>query len=156
MNPQDFLDQIVPAARASHRSSGIPASFTLAQAALESAWGASKLAQKGFNLFGVKADRSWKGDTISIITREVINGASVMVPAVWRAYPDWAGCLADRVEFFKRNPRYKACFNETTGPGWCRAVAAAGYATDPDYAEKLLGMIRGRNLTRFDTLEVQP
>jgi flagellar protein FlgJ len=60
-------------------------------------------------------------------------------------------CLTDRADFFRKNPRYAACFKESTGAGWCHAVAAAGYATDPDYAEKLLGMIRARDLTRFDT-----
>lgn len=150
MSPTEFLDQIAPAARAAHHASGIPASFTLAQAALESGWGASRLAQRGHNLFGVKADRAWKGPTISMDTREVFNGQSVMVPALWRAYPDWAACLDDRVQFFKRNNRYASCFLESTGEGWCRAVAKAGYATDPDYAEKLLAMIKGRDLTRFD------
>lgn len=153
MTPAEFLDAIVPAARAAHKASGIPASFTLAQAALESGWGGSKLARDGCNLFGVKADKSWKGDVITMQTREVLNGQSVMVPARWRKYPDWAACLADRVEFFKRNKRYAACFKETTGEGWCRAVAAAGYATDPDYAKLLMAMIRGRNLTRFDKLD---
>jgi flagellum-specific peptidoglycan hydrolase FlgJ len=153
MSPSEFLDQIVPAARASHRASGIPASFTLAQAALESAWGASKLAKQGFNLFGVKADSAWKGAVLMMETAEFENGKRVMVMARWRQYPTWGACLADRVDFFKRNKRYAACFKETTGPGWCRAVAAAGYATDPDYADKLLAMIKGRNLERFDSLE---
>lgn len=153
MNPSDFLDLIAPAARASHRASGIPASFTLAQAALESGWGASKLTTLGRNLFGVKADKSWKGAILMMQTAEFENGKRVMVMARWRQYPTWAACLADRVEFFKRNKRYAACFNETTGEGWCRAVAAAGYATDPAYAAKLLAMIKGRDLTRFDVME---
>lgn len=150
MKPQDFLDQIVPAAIACHRATGIPTSFTLAQAALESAWGASKLAQRGFNLFGVKADKAWTGPVVFMDTAEVINGRRVMLPARWRAYPDWLACLNDRAEFFRKNKRYAACFKETTGKGWCNAVAAAGYATDPDYAKKLVAMIDGRNLTRFD------
>ncbi len=151
MRADDFIVAIAPAARAAHKASGIPASFTLAQAALESGWGASKLAKLGCNLFGVKADKAWKGAVLMMQTREVINGKSVMEMARWRQYPDWAACLADRVEFFKRNPRYSACFKETTGAGWCRAVAAAGYATDPEYAAKLIAMINYRNLTRFDT-----
>lgn len=151
MTPTEFLDAIAPAARAAHRTSGIPASFTLAQAALESAWGASKLAKLGHNLFGVKADSAWKGEVLMMQTAEFENGIRVMVMARWRQYPTLAACLADRVEFFKRNKRYAACFKETTGEGWCKAVAAAGYATDPHYADKLLAMIRGRNLTRFDT-----
>lgn len=150
MTPSEFLDQIVPAARASHKASGIPASFTLAQAALESAWGASKLSKQGCNLFGVKADKAWKGAVLMMETAEFENGKRVMVMARWRQYPTWAACLADRVEFFKRNRRYADCFKETTGEGWCDAVAKAGYATDPDYSAKLKAMIKGRNLTRFD------
>jgi flagellum-specific peptidoglycan hydrolase FlgJ len=88
MKPQEFIDQIAPAAIACHKATGIPASFTLAQAALESGWGASRLAQQGRNLFGVKADRAWKGPTINMDTGEVINGKRVTVPAIWRAYPD--------------------------------------------------------------------
>lgn len=150
MKPDDFLDQLLPAALSCQRNSGIPASFTLAQAALESAWGASRLARDGHNLFGVKADASWHGPTVEMNTGEVINGQRVMVPAKWRAYPDWLACLTDRAKFFQNNPRYAKCFAEKTGEGWARAVAAAGYATDPDYAVKLTDMIRDRNLARFD------
>lgn len=150
MKPQDFLDMLLPAAQECQRLHGIPASFTLAQAALESSWGASKLANSGCNLFGVKADPAWHGPVTVIQTREVLNGQSVMVPAKWRCYVDWRECLDDRAAFFQRNKRYAACFNQTTGEGWARAVAAAGYATDPDYAEKVIGVMRGRNLDRFD------
>lgn len=153
MRPEAFLDMLVGPARECQRLTGIPASFTLAQAALESAWGASKLAHSGCNLFGVKADKSWKGPVTVIPTREFINDKPVMESAKWRCYRDWAECLADRAEFFRKNKRYAACFKETTGEGWARAVAAAGYATDPEYAAKLVGVIRGRNLTRFDVLK---
>lgn len=150
MKPEDFLDQILPAALSCQRSSGIPASFTLAQAALESGWGASLLARRGCNLFGVKADRGWRGPTVPMKTREVINGKSVIVPAEWRAYANWLECLKDRADFFLQNPRYAHCFLEHTGPGWARAVYAAGYATDPDYPAKLIAVMDDRNLTRFD------
>jgi len=153
MKPQEFLDLLLPAARECQRITGIPASFTLAQAALESAWGASKLAKQGRNLFGVKADRAWKGETLDMLTTEVVHGKSIKVMAKWRVYPTWSACILDRAEFFRRNPRYGRCWAEKTGEGWARAVAAAGYATDPAYAEKLLATMRFRNLTRFDNLE---
>lgn len=152
MKPQDFLDKLLPAALACQRAHGIPASFTLAQAALESSWGASKLANSGFNLFGVKADKSWHGAVTVLPTREFVNGKPVMETAKWRCYATVGECLDDRAAFFRQNKRYAACFKETTGAGWARAVAAAGYATDPQYAEKLLGVMRGRNLARFDVL----
>lgn len=150
MAPDQFIADLLPAARTCHRQTGIPASFTIAQAALESAWGASKLAKRGCNLFGVKADRAWKGPAIYMDTAEVINGQRMMVPAAWRCYDGWLPCLIDRAEFFKRNPRYAACWRETTGEGWARAVAAAGYATDPDYAAKIISVIRAHNLARYD------
>lgn len=149
MKPQDFLDMLVPVAQACQRASGIPASFTLAQAALESGWGARA---PGCNLFGIKADRGWKGPVTVFPTHEVINGKSVALQDQFRLYRNYGECLADRAEFFRRNPRYAACFKETTGHGWARAVAKAGYATDPAYADKLIAVMDGRNMTRFDTL----
>jgi len=101
----------------------------------------------------VKADRAWKGETLDMLTTEVVRGKSIKVVARWRVYPTWSACILDRAEFFRRNPRYGKCWKETTGEGWARAVAAAGYATDLAYAEKLLATIRSRNLTRFDNLE---
>lgn len=156
MKPQAFIDQLLGPAQECHRRHGIPASFTLAQAALESAWGASKLANSGRNLFGVKADPSWHGPVTMMLTREVINRQSVMVNAKWRCYASWGECLDDRAAFFQKNERYAACFKQTTGEGWARAVAAAHYATDPGYAERLIGVIRGRNLARFDNLPPEP
>lgn len=156
MKPADFLAAIAPAAQACQRATGIPASFTLAQAALESGWGASRLSQSACNLFGVKADRAWKGPVVWMDTAEVINGKRVMVPAGWRAYPAWVDCLTDRAAFFRKNPRYAKCFEEVTGHGWARAVARAGYATDPEYAEKLIAVMDGRNLVRFDNLKGTP
>lgn len=153
MTPAAFLDLLVPAARECHRITGIPASVTLAQAALESGWGASKLAKQGRNLFGVKADRSWKGETVEMPTREVIRGKEIRVMAKWRAYPTWAASMLDRAAFLKRMPRYAKCFQHTTAPDWCRELQAAGYATDPEYAALLMKIIDGRNLTRFDNLE---
>lgn len=148
MTPQKFLDNILPAAQACQRATGIPASFTAAQAALESGWGARA---PGFNLFGIKADKAWRGPTVDVPTHEVIKGKRVAMVDKFRAYPDWAASMVDHADFFHRNPRYSKCFAEKTGEGWARAVAAAGYATDPDYASKLISTMRARNLGRFDT-----
>lgn len=149
MPPSAFIAMLVPAAQACQRGSGIPASFTLAQAALESGWGARA---PGNNLFGIKADKVWKGPTVDVPTHEVINGKRVAIVDKFRAYPSMGDSIADRAEFFRKNPRYKACFKETTGEGWARAVAAAGYATDPKYAETLIAVMRGRNMAKYDQL----
>ncbi|MEO7494730.1 MAG: glucosaminidase domain-containing protein [Massilia sp.] len=150
MRPQDFLDMLVPAAQACQRATGIPASFTLAQAALESSWGARA---PGCNLFGIKADKSWKGAVVSVVTKEEFTkGVKTVITANFRCYRNWDESLADRAEYLRIMPRYKDCFKETTGHGWARAVAKAGYATDSKYAETLIAVMDGRNMSRFDKL----
>lgn len=147
MTPADFFAAMLPAATTCKKVAGIPVSFTLAQSALESAWGTRA---PGNNLFGMKADPSWHGATVDVPTHEVINGKSMAMTCKFRAYPSWLDCVADHAKFFQQNPRYAACFHETTGEGWARAVQAAGYATDTSYADKLISVIRAHNLAHLD------
>lgn len=150
MTPQDFIAAVAPAARTSMQSTKIPASFTVAEGALESGWGASQLAQQAFNLFGVKADPSWHGPTWSMQTREYLNGHWVMVAAVWRKYGDWLGSISDHAQFLIANPRYRPAFAYTSGTTFAQAIAAAGYATDPQYATKIISIIKAHNLSQLD------
>lgn len=152
MSPEDFISAIAPAAQACMRRTQIPASFTIAQGALESSWGASQLATKAFNLFGVKADRAWKGPTVIMPTIEVIAGKRITVSAQWRSYSGWQACIDDHAAFLLGNPRYRAAFNFADGIRFAGAIAAAGYATDPDYARKLTATIQARKLDRFDVI----
>jgi flagellar protein FlgJ len=142
---------LAQAAQACQRKTGIPASITLAQAALESSWGARAI---GNNLFGIKADKSWTGPTVSFKTTEHLSGQDVKLVDRFRAYPSWLDSMVDHALFLLKNPRYAGCFRETTGTGWAQALQAAGYATDPDYAKKLQSIIRDRNLAFYD--QVQP
>jgi flagellum-specific peptidoglycan hydrolase FlgJ len=150
MKPQNFIALIGGAAKASAKLSSVPASFTVAQAALESAWGESMLARQGKNLFGVKADSSWQGEVLTINTREFLHGTWVMVPDLWRKYTDWQTCMDDHAAFLHQNRRYAACFQCTSGDAFARAVAKAGYATDPDYAAKLVSIITQHQLAALD------
>ena len=150
MKPHDFIALIGPAAQASRLQTGIPASFVVAQAALESGWGESGLAKRAKNLFGIKADRSWAGQRITLNTREFLNKQWVVTPADWRTYPDWQACLVDHGQFLRRNKRYATCFACTTGKAFAQAVAKAGYATDPRYADKLIAMIDKYQLEALD------
>jgi flagellum-specific peptidoglycan hydrolase FlgJ len=111
----------------------------------------------GFNLFGIKPGPAWKGETVAVDTHEYVKGVRTAVTCAFRAYPSWLDCMKDHADFFLQNQRYRKCFLEKTGEGWARAVAAAGYATDPDYAKKLVSIIQGHNLARFDVQpEMQP
>jgi flagellar protein FlgJ len=147
MTPKAFIAAISPAAETSALTTKIPASFTIAQAALESAWGAHC---PGFNLFGIKADPSWHGPVTSQVTHEVVNGKTIEITANFRAYPDWLGSINDHAQFLLTNPRYQPAFAYTTGVLFAQAVAAAGYATDPQYAAKIASIIRAHGLASLD------
>lgn len=150
MTPQDFINAVSPAAQASATQTNIPASFVVADAALESGWGASQLTQQAMNLFGVKADPSWTGPTYAIPTREFLNGSWTMVNAMFRKYSDWLGSINDHAAFLMDNQRYAPAFACTDGPSFATAVANAGYATDPQYAQKIISIINAHNLTSLD------
>jgi flagellum-specific peptidoglycan hydrolase FlgJ len=155
MHPQDFIDLISPSAVASSIVTQIPASFTIAEAALESGWGA---VAPGNNLFGVKADASWKGPIAETWTREYLRETDqwVKVPARWRAYDNWLGSIGDHAAFLRSNPRYSNAFRASTVSEFVERVAAAGYATDPQYAQKIMAVIQAHNLTRWDPNHVEP
>ncbi len=150
MIPAEFITRLPSPALESQRKFGVPASITIAQAALESAWGESSLAKAGNNLFGIKADSLWRGQTLTLNTKEFIKGQWVVVPALWRKYPSWQASIDDHAAFLKRNPRYKACFACTSAPAFAKALAQAGYATDPTYADKVIGLIKQHNLLALD------
>jgi flagellum-specific peptidoglycan hydrolase FlgJ len=148
MTPTDFISAISPAARTSMQSTKIPASFTVADAAIESGWGAHA---PGFNLFGVKADPSWSGPVTVQRTREFLNGAWTFVDAKFRAYADWLGSIEDHAQFLLTNLRYKPAFAYSTGTMFAQAVAGAGYATDPAYAQKIISVIKAHSLIQLDS-----
>jgi flagellar rod assembly protein/muramidase FlgJ len=151
MTPQAFVALLSPPAVASMQGTNIPAGFVIAEGALESGWGTSGLANQANNLFGVKADASWTGDTLSMPTKEFINGQEVTVQALWRKYATLQDCFDDHAQFFIVNPRYAAalvCGRDSIA--FANAVQAAGYATDPLYAQKLTEIINAHNLTQFD------
>lgn len=147
MPPSAFIGMLALAAQDCQRKTGIPASITLAQAALESSWGARA---PGNNLFGIKADKSWTGPTVSFQTTEHLAGNNVGLTDKFRAYDSWLASMVDHAAFLLKNPRYAKCFKQTDGAGWARELQAAGYATDPVYANKLIAIMRGRNLAFYD------
>lgn len=153
MSKLDFIKEIAPYAQKIAEKYNILASLIIAQACHESRFGESGLARKWKNLFGVKG--SYNGDSIVMKTWEHINGKDVYVDAAFRKYPSWYESLEDLAKLYvngvswDRN-KYKAVVGETDYKKACRAVQAAGYATDPNYAEKLINMIETYNLTQYD------
>ena len=130
----------------------IPVSFTIAQAALESAWGESKLTLQANNLFGIKADKSWTGKTVMMPTREFVNKQWITINSLWRSYNNWTESILDHSKFIHDNPRYRFCFiSKLDGLAFAKAIQAAGYATDPDYSNKIISIINSNNLLELDT-----
>lgn len=145
--PAGFIAAIAPAAQACAKRTGVPASVTVAQAALESSWGRRA---PGMNLFGIKADASWHGPVTPQVTHEVVNGETVTITARFRAYDTWQGSIDDHAAFLTSNPRYRPAFAFKDGPSFARAIAKAGYATDPLYADKLIAIMSTRGLGSLD------
>lgn len=156
MEQRKFLAMVGPLAQADMQKSGILASLTIAQAILESGWGASELATKANALFGIKADARWSGKAYSKDTKECYDGATyTTITALFRAYDSWAESVADHSAFLLANKRYAAVVGERDYKVACKAIKAAGYATDPGYPQKLIGLIEKYGLTVYDGGAVQ-
>lgn len=154
MEQKQFIEKIGGLARADMEKSGILASLTTAQAILESAWGTSELAVNANALFGIKADSRWAGKVYSKDTKECYDGANyTTITALFRAYGSWEESVADHSAFLLAATRYAAVVGERDYKTACKAIKAAGYATAPDYAEKLVALIEKYNLYEYDIAE---
>lgn len=145
MTPVEFIDKIKNDV-ISLKDQVLP-SVTIAQAAQESAWGAKA---PGNNLFGIKADKSWSGETMWLVTSEIFGGVRHVVQCKFRAYPDWKASITDHVAFLRKNLRYADCFKCKDALSFCEALQKAGYSTDPMYAHCLISIIDKYNLTQYD------
>lgn len=147
---QDHVDQFVsrmgPSAQAASAASGVPAPLILAQAALESGWGKREIrgenGAQSFNLFGIKADRSWKGPTVEITTTEFVDGEPQKVRAKFRAYGSYDEAFTDYAQFITRNPRYADVVATDDPAQAAHGLQRAGYATDPQYGHKLVRIMQ--------------
>lgn len=146
-----FIERVGALAAADMQKSGVLASLTIAQAILESGWGKSGLTVKANALFGIKAGTSWKGRVYSTKTQECYDGVTfTTVTALFRAYDSWEESVADHSALLTGAARYKAVVGERDYKTACRAIKAAGYATDPQYPDKLIQLIESYGLTAYD------
>ena len=143
-SPEDFLSYLQPYAEQAAQVLGMDASVLLAQSALETGWGKHVPRRadgsSSFNLFGIKADRGWDGERVSVGTLEYRNGTAQREQAKFRAYASPADSFIDYVSFLRRNPRYQDALASSSGEDFIRGLQRAGYATDPAYANKVLGI----------------
>ena len=138
----NFVQSHSSAAQRVSRESGIPASYMLGQAGHETGWGKSEIrgdnGSNSFNLFGIKATGNWKGKVAEITTTEYIDGIPRKVKAKFRAYDSYEDSFRDYARLITENPRYaKAVESTGSATAYASALQKAGYATDPQYANKL-------------------
>lgn len=148
----DFFDKYADYAMSSQSVSGVPASITLAQAALESGWGLSGLTVKANNFFGIKAGSTWKGAIYESLTKEFVNGAYITITSKFRKYASPKDCFIDHSTVYAVRKAKAAVGDTLDVTKWATALKSAGYATDPLYASKLINMINQYDLTKYDKL----
>lgn len=137
MNPvkKNFLDLLYKDACAVGLEYQIDPKILLAQAAHETAW---CKAVKGNNLYGIKAGKSWDGQVVDFNTHEVVDGQSVGMTAAFRAYPSYRDSMKDYCKLLSTSPRYYLAWHDRDSYDmYFEQLMAAGYATDPKYADKL-------------------
>ncbi|HEY4371394.1 MAG TPA: flagellar assembly peptidoglycan hydrolase FlgJ [Burkholderiales bacterium] len=144
---KDFVQSRWADAKAAEQSSGVPAQFILGQAALESGWGKRDIkfadGSTSHNLFGIKAGGSWKGATVDATTTEYVGGVARKTVEKFRAYSSYAESFSDYANLLKSNPRYANTLKSGTNAAqFATSLQQAGYATDPNYAKKLTGVIQ--------------
>jgi flagellar protein FlgJ len=146
---QNFVDRMTPFATQASGASGVPTQLILGQAALESGWGKREIrmpdGSNSFNLFGIKAGASWNGKVAEVMTTEYRNGVAYKQVERFRAYSSYAEAFQDHASLIANNPRYAEVMQQAGNPaGMAEAMQRAGYATDPNYADKLakvMGMV---------------
>jgi flagellar protein FlgJ len=146
----DFLLRMKEHALEASNATGIPARFLLGHAALESGWGKHELraadGSQSFNLFGIKAGRNWKGPTAEVMTTEYVDGAPRKLLQKFRAYASYAEAFQDYANLMQSNRRYAAVLKQKDSAGFAQGLQRAGYATDPQYADKLTRVLNGARL----------
>ncbi len=127
-----FVQQHSEAARNAEAVTGIPASFMVSQAALETGWGRKEIKHQdgtpSHNLFGIKAGGNWKGATAEVVTTEFVDGKAQKVVAKFRAYGSYAESFSDYARLMKDSPRYQAVMSGVKQSQQASAVAATATA----------------------------
>ena len=141
---EQYINQFGPVAKAEMKAYGIPASITLAQGILESGMGYGRLATEGNNHFGIKCHKEWNGKRI--YHDDDRKGEC------FRVYKNPANSYRDHSLFLKDRSRYAFLFEikNRNYKAWAKGLKKAGYATDPNYPDKLISLIERFDLTRFD------
>ena len=147
---REFVNRVWPHAVEAANSLGVPPHFLVAHAALESGWGKSEIrladGSSSYNIFGVKAGRSWQGASVEVPTTEYVNGVAQTVHEKFRVYASYGEAFNDYAQLLRTSPRFSGVLGQQDGMQFARSLQQSGYATDPLYADKLGRIIGGSTL----------
>ncbi len=151
-SPEDFVEKLRPAAERVARQLGVDSRVLLSQSALETGWGQKVLqcanGSSSFNFFNIKADENWRGAVVTVPTVEYQNGVAVREHAKFRAYSSPEESFSDYAKLIAENPRYQNAIQCADDPrAYVHALAKSGYATDPNYAQKVIAVLDGEHIT---------
>ncbi|MCL2899824.1 flagellar assembly peptidoglycan hydrolase FlgJ [Brenneria tiliae] len=140
-----FTDRLSIPSMIASLQSGIPHHLIMAQAALESGWGRREITtvdgKPSHNIFGVKASDSWTGKVTEVMTTEFENGRAYKTKELFRVYDSYLDALNDYISLLTKNSRYKPVLEAKSAEDAAYALQRAGYATDPNYGDKLVQII---------------
>ena len=146
----EYIDQHKSLAIQNKVQYRIPAAITLAQGLLESGYGIGELAVRANNHFGIKCKKDWTGETYAYFDDDYENGK--LIPSCFRAYSSPEASYLDHGSFLSTSPRYQELFalNHNNYKAWARGLQKCGYATDQNYAKKLIRTIEQYELHKLD------
>jgi flagellar protein FlgJ len=147
--PGEFVSRVLPAIRRAATTLGVSPLGLLAQAALETGWGQrmprTADGSSSLNLFGIKADQSWEGARAPATTLEYRDGVATPQRTTFRAYGSLEQSVSDFANLLGSSPRLRAAPGAAATPAaYVDHIANAGYATDPEYADKLNKMLNSK------------
>jgi flagellar protein FlgJ len=147
-SPTEFVNRLLPSIKTAAASLGLNPMGLLAQAALETGWGQrlprNADGSSSFNLFGIKAGEGWAGPKAIADSMEVSNGVAAPKRTAFRSYGSVEDSVKDFAALLKNSPRYKDALAAGTDPqAYAARIGASGYATDPEYGNKLTEILQG-------------
>jgi flagellar protein FlgJ len=145
-SPRAFVESLLPVATKVGEAMGVDPKALIAQSALETGWGQfisrDASGRSSNNLFNIKADQRWSGDTVSVQTLEYRDGIAVQEKAKFRAYASVEESFNDYLQFISGSPRYQEALERgNDAEQYVEALHQAGYATDPGYAKKIASIL---------------
>jgi hypothetical protein len=149
----DYISRYLDIALMEKARSGIPVAITLAQGIYESGWGESRLATEALNHFGIKCGKYWQGPSFAQKDDDV-DSTGTLVESCFRKYESPEHSYIDHTDFLLSGQRYEFLFGITNNDyrSWAWGLQNAGYATNPEYAKRLIKVVEDYELYKYDGL----